>query len=114
MCINATQTIPTQLKSRPLRARAMSDPLSKERWGTSYEYTSEILYQFQCLCIHMGFDITKIMKVSDFYFSFRMRKPTIWVSDQVWHKPACTVIEDGKRLEIVDLENTGRGIVLFV
>ena len=31
-------------------------------------------------------------------------------SDQVWHKPACTVSEDGKRLEILDLES--RGIVL--
>ena len=38
-----------------------------------------------------------------------MRKPTIWVSDQVRHKPACTVTEDGWRLEILDLES--RGIV---
>ena len=31
-------------------------------------------------------------------------------SDQVRHKPGCTVTEDGKRLEILDLES--RGIVL--
>ena len=34
------------------------------------------------------------------------------VSDQVRHKPGCTVTEDGKRLEILDLES--RGIVLSV
>ena len=33
-------------------------------------------------------------------------------SDQVQHKPTCTVTEDGERLEILDLEN--RGIVLSV
>ena len=31
-------------------------------------------------------------------------------SDQVQHKPGCTVTEDGQRLEILDLES--RGIVL--
>ena len=31
-------------------------------------------------------------------------------SDQVRHKPGCTVTEDGKRLEILDLES--KGIVL--
>ena len=38
------------------------------------------------------------------------RKPTIWVFDQVRHKPTCTLTEDGYRLEILDLES--RGIVL--
>ena len=33
-------------------------------------------------------------------------------SDQVRHKPGCTVTEDGKRLEILDIES--RGIVLSV
>ena len=33
-------------------------------------------------------------------------------SDQVRHKPACAVTEDGKRLEILNLES--RGIVLPV
>ena len=33
-------------------------------------------------------------------------------SDQVQHKPVCTVTEDGWRLEILDLES--RGIVLSV
>ena len=36
-----------------------------------------------------------------------MRKPTIWDSDQVRHKPGCTVTEDGKMLEILDLESIG-------
>ena len=40
-----------------------------------------------------------------------MRKPTIWVSDQVRHKPGCTVTEKGKMLEILDLKR--RGIVLL-
>ena len=33
-------------------------------------------------------------------------------SDQVRHKPGCTVTEDGLRLEILDLES--KGIVLSV
>ena len=39
-----------------------------------------------------------------------MRKPIFGVSDQVRHKLGCTVTEDGKMLEILDLEN--RRIVL--
>ena len=42
--------------------------------------------------------------------SLVMRKPVFGVSDQVRHKPGCTVTEDGYRLEISDLES--RGIVL--
>ena len=34
-----------------------------------------------------------------------MRKPVFGVSDQVRHKPGCTAIEDGLRLEISNLEN---------
>ena len=37
-------------------------------------------------------------------------KPVFRVSDQVQHKPGCTITEDGKRLEISDLAS--RGIVL--
>ena len=36
-----------------------------------------------------------------------MTKPTIWDSDQVRHKSAYTVTEDGKRFEILDLESIG-------
>ena len=39
-----------------------------------------------------------------------MRKPTIWVSDQVQHKPACTGTEDSYKHEISDEER--RRIVL--
>ena len=41
-----------------------------------------------------------------------MRKPVFRVSDQVRHKPGCTAQEDGKTLEISDLES--RGVVLSV
>ena len=44
--------------------------------------------------------------------SLCMRKPTIWVSDQVRHKPGCTVTEAGQKLEISDLRR--REIVLSV
>ena len=33
-----------------------------------------------------------------------MRKPVFGVYDQVRHKPGCTTIEDGKRLEILVVE----------
>ena len=39
-----------------------------------------------------------------------MRKPTVWVSDQVQHKPACIDTEGSKKLEISD--EGRRGIVL--
>ena len=35
-----------------------------------------------------------------------MRKPVFGVSDQVQHKPGCTVTEDGWRMEVLDLEST--------
>ena len=44
--------------------------------------------------------------------SLIVRKPVFGVSDQVRHKPGCTATEDGKRLEISDLES--RGIVQSV
>ena len=46
------------------------------------------------------------------YMSLVLRKPVFGVSDQVRHKPGCTALEDGWRLEIPDLES--RGIVLSV
>ena len=39
-----------------------------------------------------------------------MNRPTVWVSDQVQHKPACTVTEAGQKIEILD--SIRRGIVL--
>ena len=42
----------------------------------------------------------------------RHEKTNVLVSDLVRHKPGCTAIEDGKRLEILDLER--RGIALSV
>ena len=48
----------------------------------------------------------------EYKLSLCVRKPTICVSDQVQHKPGCTVTEDGWWLQILDLES--RGIVLSV
>ena len=42
----------------------------------------------------------------------RCEKTGLGVSDEVRHKPGCTVTEDGERLEISDLGS--RGIVLSV
>ena len=39
--------------------------------------------------------------------SLVVRKPVYGVSDLVRHKPGCTVMEDGKRLEISDLDRRG-------
>ena len=39
-----------------------------------------------------------------------MRKPTIWVSDLVQHKPTCTFTEERYKLEILDFSS--RGILL--
>ena len=36
-----------------------------------------------------------------------MTKPVFGVSDQVRHKSGCTITEDGQRLEISALGNTG-------
>ena len=36
-----------------------------------------------------------------------MRKPVFRVFDKVLYKPGCTSTEDGKRLEILDLESRG-------
>ena len=46
------------------------------------------------------------------HFEPRRGKANIVVSDQVRHKPACTVTEDGYQLEIPDLRR--RGVVLSV
>ena len=51
------------------------------------------------------------MVIFAWYFSLGVRKPTIWVSDEVRHKPGCTVIEESFKLEISDLEK--RGILHF-
>ena len=46
------------------------------------------------------------------FMSLVVRKPFFGGFDQVLHKPGCTVTEDVKRHEILDLES--RGIVLSV
>ena len=46
------------------------------------------------------------------YLSLVVRKPVFRVSDDVGHKPGCTVTEHGSGLEISDLRS--RGIVLSV
>ena len=49
-------------------------------------------------------------KTNEHNLSLVVRKPVFGVSDQVRHKPGCTTTEDGKRLEISDLDR--RGILL--
>ena len=39
-----------------------------------------------------------------------MRKPVFGISDHVFYKPGCTAMEDGYRLEILDLGSTCIGI----
>ena len=57
-------------------------------------------------------DGNKNVSFSDQNLSLCMRKPTIWVYYQVRHKPVCTVIEEGQKLETLDISR--RGIVLSV
>ena len=42
-----------------------------------------------------------------FLMSLCMRKPTIWVSDLVQHKPACTVTEETQELENLGISRGG-------
>ena len=39
------------------------------------------------------------------YMSYVMRRPKIWVSEHVRHKPNCTSTEDGWKLVILDFRN---------
>ena len=55
------------------------------------------------------FMVIELRMLDNWYMSLCVRKPTICVSDQIGHKPACTVIEAGKKLETLYLR---RGIVL--
>ena len=45
--------------------------------------------------------------VSVQHLSHLVEKPTMWFSNRVRHKPACTVTEDGYRLEILELSRGG-------
>ena len=57
-----------------------------------------------------------MMKSFYFYIKcrrLRMRKPTIWVSNHVQHKPGCTAIEESQEVEISDLER-GDIVLYFV
>ena len=40
----------------------------------------------------------------------RHEKTNVLVSDLVRHKPGCTATQDGKKLEILDLESRGIGL----
>ena len=63
------------------------------------------------LCYNLNLENTDQSSNID-QMSLVVRKPVFGVSDQVRHKPGCTAIEDGLRLEISDLGR--RGIVLSV
>ena len=51
--------------------------------------------------------IPKQFLLFQYELSPNARKPVFGTSDQVRHKPGCTVTEDGYRLEILDLESRG-------
>ena len=65
----------------------------------------------QCLCL-TGYSATGATNCDPVGMYLVREKQNNMGSDQVRHKPACTVTEDGERLEILDLES--RGIVLSV
>ena len=44
---------------------------------------------------------------NQYQMSIRTRKTTIWGSDKIRHKLACTVTEAGYKLEILDSESRG-------
>ena len=44
--------------------------------------------------------------------SLCMTKPTIWVSDQVQHKPGCTVTEETQNLENLGISRGGNVLSL--
>ena len=69
----------------------------------SYMFTLNVL-MFVCVIMHV-----RQIRCT---FEPRCEKQVFGVSDQVRRKPGCTATEDGKRLEISDLES--RGIVLSV
>ena len=89
----------TRLGKRDLHIHvyAFHMPLLKTQWGSNAPLPLGPLGYGTPLPIHI---------------SLVVRKPVFGVSDQVPHKPGCTVTEDGWRLEILDLGS--RGIVLSV
>ena len=62
----------------------------------------QIMTIFYLLCKNF-----KHMSVFISQMHSHMRKPIIWVSDQVRHKQACTVPEDYLSLEILNLRRRG-------
>ena len=64
-------------------------------------------------CFSNGFAVWK--KISyNHEMSLVVRKPVFGISDHVLYKPGCTAMEDGYRLEMLDLGSTCIGIVLSV
>ena len=51
--------------------------------------------------------IVALVSLWCYHLSLCMRKPTIWVSDQVRHKPACTVTEETQNLESLGISRGG-------
>ena len=49
----------------------------------------------------------KASKLEPYEMSLCMTKPTICVSDQVQHKPACTVTEETQNLENLGISRGG-------
>ena len=61
--------------------------------GTSHEY--------------MYLQRVHLQRNKQYYLSLVVRKPVFGVSDQVRHKPGCTITEAGYRLQISDIGSRG-------
>ena len=70
-----------------------------------YNNASPILFRNYVSMLMVQFQIKYEM-------NHRVRKPAVWVSDQVRHGPTCTVIEECWKLETLDISS--RGMVLSV
>ena len=68
--------------------------------------SEQTLNKFSCDSVCSGHIYAKrLVSYDAAEMSLIVRKPVFGVSDQVRHKPSCTIIEDGQRLEISDLES---------
>ena len=78
--------------------------------GTRSETPKTGFLTTRLICVSTG--AASIFCIYADNISLVVRKPIFGVSDQVRHKPGCTAIKDGQRLEISDLGS--RGIALSI
>ena len=91
----------------------MSDLVGNpEDWFSRVEahFLREFFAGLVCQDDGKQFNISRNMKQVKKQMSLCMRKPTIWVSDQVQHKPACTVTEETQNLENLGTSRGGNAL----